>query len=121
MKGWLQPDGTTAEKVFDVVWSGDRSPGTKGKVPSVGNSVNVEDGTWDNSIGSAELKAVWTDPEFDPGLEAFYYVRVIEIPTPSWVAYDIKTLGTELPEGATDDVLSVQDRAYTSPIWYTPK
>jgi hypothetical protein len=117
VKGWLQSDGTTAEKVFDVAWSGDRVPGTDGKVPDVGNSVNVEDGTWDNSIGSAELKAVWTDPEFDPKLEAFYYVRVIEIPTPRWTLYDKLQYGAEL----SDEVpLFNTERAYTSPIWYSP-
>ncbi len=118
VKGWLQSDGTTAEKVFDVAWSGDRVPGTDGKVPDVGNSVNVEDGTWDNSIGSAELKAVWTDPEFDPKLEAFYYVRVIEIPTPRWTLYDKLQYGAEL----SDEVpLFNTERAYTSPIWYSPE
>lgn len=118
VKGWLQPDGTTAEKVFDVAWSGDRVPGPDGKVHDVGNSVNVEDGTWDNSIGSVELKAIWTDPEFDPKLEAFYYVRVIEIPTPRWTLYDKLQYGAEL----SDEVpLFNTERAYTSPIWYTPK
>lgn len=117
VKGWLQSDGTTAEKVFDVAWSGERTPGADGKVPDVGNSVNVEDGTWDNSIGSAELKAVWTDPEFDPKLEAFYYVRVIEIPTPRWTLYDKLQYGAEL----SDEVpLFNTERAYTSPIWYSP-
>ncbi len=118
VKGWLQSDGTTAEKVFDVAWSGDRVPGTDGKVPDVGNSVNVQDGTWDNSIGSAELKAIWIDPEFDPKLEAFYYLRVIEIPTPRWTLYDKLQYGAEL----SDEVpLFNTERAYTSPIWYSPK
>jgi hypothetical protein len=117
VKGWLQSDGTTAEKVFDVSWSGDRAPGADGKVPDVGNSVNVEDGTWDNSIGSAELKAVWTDPEFDPQLEAFYYVRVIEIPTPRWTLYDKLQYGAELSDQVP---LFNTERAYTSPIWYSP-
>ena len=117
VKGWLKADGTTAEKIFDVAWSGERKPGSDGKVPSVGNSVNVEDGTWDNSIGSAELKALWTDPEFDPKLEAFYYVRVIEIPTPRWTLYDKLRYGAEL----SDEVpLFNTERAYTSPIWYSP-
>ena len=117
VKGWLQSDGTTAEKVFDVAWSGDRVPGADGKVPAVGNSVNVEDGTWDNSIGSAELKTLWTDPEFDPKLEAFYYVRVLEIPTPRWTLYDKLQYGAEL----SDEVpLFNTERAYTSPIWYSP-
>jgi hypothetical protein len=117
VKGWLQSDGATAEKVFDVAWSGNRVPGADGKVPAVGNSVNVEDGTWDNSIGSAELKALWTDPEFDPKLEAFYYVRVLEIPTPRWTLYDKLRYGAEL---ADEVPLFNTERAYTSPIWYSP-
>ncbi|MCA0931661.1 DUF3604 domain-containing protein [Lutimonas saemankumensis] len=117
VKGWLNEDGSLSEKVFDVVWSGDRKPGTDGKVPSVGNTVNTEDATWDNSIGATELKKVWTDPDFDPAAEAFYYVRVLEIPTPRWTLYDKVRYGAEL----SDEVpLTSTERAYTSPIWYSP-
>ncbi len=118
VKGWANADGSLDEKVYDIKWSGDRKIDENGKVPSVGNSVNLEDGTWDNSIGATELKAVWTDPDFDANLEAFYYVRVIEIPTPRWTLYDKLRYGAEL----SDEVpLTNTERAYTSPIWYSPK
>ena len=117
VKGWLNEDGSLDEKVIDVAWSGERKPEADGKVPSVGNSVNLEDATWDNSIGARELKAVWTDTEFNPSSEAFYYVRVIEIPTPRWTLFDKIKYGAEL----TDEIpLTTTERAYTSPIWYTP-
>ena len=117
IKGWLNANGETQEKVYDVAWSGDRRPGADGKLPPVGNTVNVEEASYDNSIGSPFLQAFWTDPEFDPGERAFYYVRVLEIPTPRWTTYDAKFFGVKLP----DDVpASIQERAYTSPIWYTP-
>ncbi|MDN3643877.1 DUF3604 domain-containing protein [Lutimonas halocynthiae] len=117
VKGWRNEDGSLAEKVYDVVWSGERKAGKDGKVPSVGNSINFENGSWDNSIGATELKKVWTDPSFDPALEAFYYVRVIEIPTPRWTLYDKLNFGAEL----SDEVpLFSTERAYTSPIWYSP-
>lgn len=118
VKGWLNEDGSLDEKVYDVVWSGERTIGTDGKLPSVGNSVNLDDATWDNSIGSTELKTVWTDPDFDPKLEAFYYVRVLEIPTPRWTLFDKIQFGTEL---ADEVPLFSEERAYTSPIWYSPK
>ncbi len=118
VKGWANADGTLGEKVYDVDWAGDRTMDENGKVPAVGNSVNLEDATWDNSIGAVELKTVWTDPDFDPELEAFYYVRTIEIPTPRWTLYDKVRLGAEL----SDEVpLTAQQRAYSSPIWYSPK
>ena len=118
VKGWLDAAGETHEKVYDVVWSGDRVPGDDGKVPPVGNTVDVENATWTNTIGSAELIGVWTDPDFDPALKAFYYGRVLEIPTPRWTAYDANYFGTEpLP----DTRMELQERAYTSPVWYNPK
>jgi hypothetical protein len=118
VKGWLDTEGDSHEKVYDVAWSGDRKRGADGKVPAVGNTVNVEEATYSNSIGSAALQAFWTDPDFDPSQRAFYYVRVLEIPTPRWTTYDHKNFGVELP----DDVPAfTQERAYTSPIWYTPK
>jgi len=118
VKGWANNDGTLGEKVYDVTWSGDRKVNANGKVPSVGNTVNLEDASWDNSIGATELKAVWTDADFDPALEAFYYVRVIEIPTPRWTLYDKIRYGAKLSE---DIPVTSTERAYTSPIWYTPK
>jgi hypothetical protein len=117
VKGWLDTDGTTHEKVYDVVWSDNRVPGADGKVPPVGNTVDVANATWTNTIGAAELATVWTDPEFDASQKAFYYARVIEIPTPRWSTYDAFRYGVDLPEGVP---ASTQERAYTSPIWYAP-
>jgi len=118
VKGWIDAKGTTQEKVYDVAWSGERTPGADGKVPSVGNTVDVAHANWTNTIGASELSTVWTDPDFDPKLKAFYYARVIEIPTPRWSTYDAFRYGIELPKGAPT---ATQERAYTSPIWYTPK
>ena len=117
IKGWLDAKGETQEKVYDVVWGGDRKPDAKGKLPSVGNTVDIENASWTNTIGAPELIAVWNDPEFDAKLRAFYYVRVLEIPTPRWTAYDAKRFGTKPLEGTR---MTLQERAYTSPIWYTP-
>ncbi|MGI9571422.1 MAG: DUF3604 domain-containing protein, partial [Desulfobulbia bacterium] len=117
IKGWLDADGKTHEKVYDVAWAGDRKPGNNGKLPAVGNTVDVATATWTNDIGSPELGTVWTDPNFDPKQKAFYYVRVLEIPTPPWYAYDVVRFGTEFPKDAPK---SQQERAYTTPIWYTP-
>lgn len=117
VKGWMDADGSVHEKVFDVAWSGDRKKNKNGKVPSVGNSVNLKDASWDNSIGATELSKVWIDPEFDPTLEAFYYVRVIEIPTPRWTLYDKIRYGAELSKEVP---LTMTQRGYTSPIWYSP-
>jgi hypothetical protein len=116
VKGWL--DGKELkEKVYDVAWSGDRKIGANGKLPPVGNTVNVVTASWTNTIGAPELGAVWTDPDFDPKQRAFYYVRALEIPTPRWSLYDAVRFDVEHPEGAPT---STQERAYTSPIWYTP-
>ena len=117
IKGWLDEDGETHEKVYNVAWSDDRQSGADGKLPAVGNTVDVETATWRNSIGSPELITVWEDPDFDPQLSAFYYARVIEIPTPRWTAYEALRFGIDMP----DDVpMITQERAYTSPIWYSP-
>jgi hypothetical protein len=117
IKGWMDPSGKTHEEVFDVAWSGDRKPDKEGNLPPAGNTVNVEEATYTNAIGAPYLSAYWRDPSFDPGQRAFYYVRVIEIPTPRWTTYDAKVFGVKLP---TDVPASIQERAYTSPIWYTP-
>jgi len=117
VKGWLDAQGESQERVYDVVWSGDRTPGSDGRLPPVGNTVDVENATWTNTIGDPELITVWEDPDFDPSVEAFYYVRVLEIPTPRWTAYDALRFDMEV----ADEVTMVhQERAYTSPIWYTP-
>jgi len=117
VKGWLDARGQTHEQVYDVVWSGNRTRGADGKVPPVGNTVDVANATWTNTIGAPELISVWTDPTFDPTQRAFYYVRVHEIPTPRWTAYDAKFYGLQLgPEVR----MIQQERAYSSPIWYTP-
>jgi len=117
IKGWMDDDGDLREKVYDVVWSGDRQPGADGKLPPVGNTVDIEAANWTNTIGASELATVWTDPDFDADESAFYYVRVLEIPTPRWVLYDKVRLDAHIPEGVE---LIHQERAYTSPIWYTP-
>lgn len=117
IKGWLDTQGKTHEKVYDVVWSGDRKPNSNGKLPSVGNTVDVTKATWTNTIGAPELTAVWNDPDFDPAQSAFYYARVIEIPTPRWTAYDALRFGVKMDPEVP---MTTQERAYTSPIWYTP-
>jgi len=117
IKGWLDKAGKTQEKVYDVMWSGDRKPGSDGKLPLVGNTVDVPNATYTNSIGATELIKVWKDPDFDPALRAFYYVRVIEIPTPRWTAYDAKYFGLKMPPEVP---MTTTERAYTSPIWHTP-
>jgi hypothetical protein len=118
VKGWMNADGETEEKVYDVVWSDDRKPGADGKLPPVGNTVDVGNATWSNSIGDPEMIAAWEDPDFDPDQRAFYYARVIEIPTPRWTAYEAKRFNVEMPDEVP---MTTQERAYTSPIWYSPK
>ena len=117
IKGWMDAKGEQQEKVYDVVWSGDRKLGADGKLPPVGNTVNVADASYKNTIGAPILLAYWKDPAFNAKERAFYYVRVIEIPTPRWTTYDAKFFGLKLPESIPT---AIQDRAYTSPIWYTP-
>lgn len=119
IKGWLDAEGGMNEKIYDVVWSGDRQPDADGKIPSVGDTVDVENATFTNSIGTPELIAVWSDPEFDPAQKAFYYARVLEIPTPRWTAYDAAYF--EDAEFTDDVPMTVNERAYSSPIWYAPE
>ncbi len=119
VKGWLDKKGNTHEKVYDVAWSDSdtRKPGANGKLPAVGNTVDIAKATWTNTIGDSELITVWTDPDFDPKQSAVYYARVLEIPTPRWTAYDAKRFNVKM----SDEVpMITQERAYTSPIWYTP-
>ncbi|NOV17060.1 DUF3604 domain-containing protein [Ensifer adhaerens] len=117
VKGWMDAAGQLHEQVYDAAWSGERKPGIDGKVPPVGNTVDVADATWTNTIGAPELISVWTDPAFDPAQRAFYYARVLEIPTPRWTAYDAKYFGVTMP---SEVPMTSQERAYTSPIWYNP-
>jgi len=117
IKGWVDADGTSHEKVFDVAWSDDRVPGADGKLPPVGNTVDIETGAVENSIGAAEFSTVWTDPTFDASQRAFYYVRVIQIPTIRHSQLDAVALGIPTP---SEGPATIQERAYSSPIWYTP-
>jgi len=118
VKGWVDKDGKVQERIYDVAVSGGRKIEADGRCKTaVGTTVDVENATWTNTIGAPELIAVWKDPDFDPSLRAFYYARVLEIPTPRWTAYDTKRFGTKPPPGTR---MTLQERAYTSPIWYTP-
>jgi len=118
VKGWLDANGKTQERVYDLAVSGDRTIDASGRCKeAVGNTVDVAEATYTNAIGQPVLQAYWKDPDFDPAETAFYYVRVLEIPTPRWTTIDAKVFGVERPE---DVPASIQERAYTSPIWYTP-
>lgn len=118
IKGWVDSEGTTHEKIFNVAWSGERELDADGNLPSVGNTVNLSDATYENSIGNTSFLTTWTDPDFDSTQGAFYYVRVLEIPTPRWSTYD--AIRTGLP--IRDDIPStIQERGWSSPIWYNPK
>ncbi|MFK8043569.1 DUF3604 domain-containing protein [Congregibacter sp.] len=117
VKGWVNADGEAKEKVYNVAWSDDRALDNAGNLPSVGNTVDLSVPSWSNSIGAGELSTVWQDPDFNAAEAAFYYVRVLEIPTPRWTAYDAVRFGVAAPEGVP---LITQERAYSSPIWYTP-
>lgn len=118
IKGWMDKAGKLQEKVYDVAWSDDRKLDKRtGKLPAVGNTVDVENATYLNTIGAPQLSTYWEDPDFDRAERAFYYARVLEIPTPRWTTYDSAYFNVELQE---DVPSTIQDRAYTSPIWYTP-
>ena len=118
IKGWHDKNGELHEKIYNVALSDNRKENWRGKVKSVGSTVNVKDASYTNSIGNPELAVVWTDPDFDKDELAFYYVRVLEIPTPRWTAYDAKFFGLKnIPKEVP---MVTQERAYTSPIWYTP-
>jgi hypothetical protein len=117
VKGWSK-SGQSFEKIFDVVWAGDRKPDKwTGVVPPIGSTVDIEKATYTNTIGAVELKTAWTDPEFDPAVHAFYYARVLEIPTPRWTTIQAAKLGVPPPDVVPP---TLQERAWTSPIWYTP-
>jgi hypothetical protein len=119
VKGFVDKWGRPNEKIYDVVWSDDRKIDSKtGKLPSVGNTVNIKKATYTNSIGDSQLSVVWTDPDFNPEKKAVYYVRVLEIPTPRWSTYDAAKSGVAIPEGLP---ATIQERAWSSPIWYTPQ
>ncbi len=117
VKGWLDDEGRLQEKIYNVAWGGERKLQSDGRLPPVGNTVDTATASWRNSIGAAELSTVWRDPDFDPGQLAFYYLRVLEIPTPRWQVYDAVRFGAKAPAKAPE---SIQERAYTSPIWYRP-
>ncbi len=117
IKGWLGADGKTQEKIYEVKWSGDRKPDATGKLPAVGNTVDLKTATYTNSIGATELVSTWTDPDFDPKLKAVYYLRVLEIPTPRWTAYDAVRYKVTMDKNVA---MIHQERAFTSPIWYSP-
>jgi hypothetical protein len=117
VKGWSK-NGELFEKVYDVAWAGDRRPDPRtGKVPAIRSTVDIKNASYTNTVGAVELKKVWRDPDFDPSIHAFYYVRVLQIPTPRWSTYDAKTLGVPVPTRVPP---TVQERAWTSPIWYAP-
>jgi hypothetical protein len=118
VKGWLDAKGGLHEKIYNISWSGDRKLTGRGELADVGSTVDVTRARWQNTIGAPQLSTVWRDPDFDPAERAFYYVRVIEIPSPRWTAYDARrynvSMGEEVP-------MITRERAYTSPIWYVPE
>ena len=118
IKGWLDSDRKLTEKIYNVAWSGDRVVKPDGSLDSVGSTVDVPSAAYWNTIGDAEFAVAWQDPDFDPSERAFYYVRVLQIPTARWTAYDAKYFGVE--DIQKEVPLLIQDRAYTSRIWYSP-
>jgi hypothetical protein len=118
VKGWVGNDGQSHEKVYNVVWSGERKIDRAGLLPDVGSTVDIAAATWENSIGAPQLLTQWTDPDFDPVQPSFYYARVMEIPTPRWTAYDAQRFAVSLDANIP---MITRERAYTSPIWYQPE
>jgi hypothetical protein len=118
VKGWIDASGESHERVYDAVWAGDRRPDARGTLPAVGSTVDLSAASYTNAIGAAQLAVAWTDPAFDPQLPAFYYVRVLEIPTPRHQVYDAVALGMDAND--TGYATTLQERAYSSPIWYAP-
>jgi hypothetical protein len=118
IKGWVDAKGEPQDEVIDVVWSGPRKRDANGKLPAVGNTVDVQTASYQNTIGASELIGSWTDPKFDAKQGAVYYVRVLLIPTPRWSTYDAVRAKLPLLPGVA---ATVQERAWTSPIWYTPQ
>ena len=116
VKGWVDSSGTAHEKIYNVAWSGDRKVDSAGKLPAVGNTVNLKTAEYENSIGASELSGVFIDPDFDAADSAVYYVRVLEIPTPRWTLYD--KVRFDLKDMDSDVPLVHQERAFSSPIWY---
>ena len=117
VKGYLDASGEPQEAIYNVAWAGERSLDSEGDLPAIGSTVDLSTGRWDNSIGAPTLSVTWTDPDFDPAQRAFYYVRVLQIPTPRHSLLDAIALGIEPPE---EGPAAIQERAYTSPIWYSP-
>ena len=115
VKGWVDQEGQTHEQIIDVAWSDNRVVGTNGKLPAVGTTVDLSTATYTNDIGATMLQTIWTDPSFDATVSAFYYLRVLEIPTPRWTTYDAVKIGVPLP---SDAPATIQERAWSSPIWY---
>jgi hypothetical protein len=118
IKGWVDAEGGQHEQVYDAVWAGDRTPDASGRLPEVGSTVDLATATYENTIGAIRLATVWEDPDFDPAVRAFYYVRVLEIPTPRHSLYDAVALGVD--PAATNQPATIQERAWSSPIWYAP-
>jgi hypothetical protein len=119
IKGWLEANGELHEKVYDVALSDGRTQDESGAVKPVGSTIDLDSASYTNEIGDVGFTVVWTDPDFDPAEQAFYYLRVLEIPTPRWTAYDAKSYG--LRDLSEDIPMVTQERAYTSPIWYSPR
>jgi hypothetical protein len=117
IKGWVDGEGELHERVINLAWSGDRASDVSGKLPPLGSTVDAATASWSNRIGAAQLATSWTDPDFDPAYPAFYYLRVLEIPTPRWTTVDAFRFATKRPEDVPEQL---QQRAYTSPIWYEP-
>ena len=118
IKGWLDAAGETHERVYDIAWSGDRKPDARGRLPAVESTLDMGSASYSNALGAPELATWWQDPDFDPGQATFYYIRVLEIPTPRWTEYDAAYFRITPPEGTS---MIVQERAYSSPIWYKAK